>query len=212
MKKLILLTSLLTSTLSFSNLNDEFQSCDSAYQEANIVKSLIINRESVTAEDAQNAKNLLAKYNLLKQETPKTFNKMSTKMSSKIDSSVSFGETIAPSELEKIKKLTYGQLNHYVQTLLGLERLQNNDMEAAKAHLIDSCKMEGLSFDEKGPNLSLAKAILEADTEEGECLNHKAVQEFLSECQKHWYNKNAHSWNADLNNCEAPNMDSMLKN
>ena len=74
----------------------------------------------------------------------------------------------------------YGQAVHDGNMVLGLIALRNDDVRAAKRHLLESAKIKGSpTLSSFGPNMGLAKALLEKGERD-------AVLEYFEACRSFW--------------------------
>ena len=75
----------------------------------------------------------------------------------------------------------YGNAIHHGHRLLGLIALQREDLKGAQAHLLQSGRTNGSpQLNSFGPNMSLAKAYLEAGGDK------ETVLDYIDECSRFW--------------------------
>lgn len=79
----------------------------------------------------------------------------------------------------------YGNVLHEAHTILGRIALTSNDINAAKHHLLEAAKGPGSpQLNSFGPNMSLAKLLLEKEEPE-------VVLEYVDLCSQFWKDKSA---------------------
>ena len=97
-----------------------------------------------------------------------------------------------------------GEAVHYGNLLLGLMALKQGNIEAANKYLIESGKTTGSPrLDSRGPNMTLAKALLEKGQQE-------TVLEFLELCKKFWKGKQLRELKAAVKAGDTPNFGTNL--
>lgn len=91
-----------------------------------------------------------------------------------------------------------GKAVHDGNMVLGLVALNAGDIDKAKTHLLASAKVvDGPTITTSGPNMSLAKALLEKDEKE-------MVLEFFQLVSKFWKSEKLSTWIAEVKRDEIP--------
>jgi hypothetical protein len=100
----------------------------------------------------------------------------------------------------------YGNATHKINIIMGRIALQNGNISDAKMYLIEAGKTQGSpQLDSFGPNMSLAKELLEKDQK-------KVVLEYFDLCRIFWENDygKLNTWTENLEDGKMPDFGANL--
>jgi hypothetical protein len=104
------------------------------------------------------------------------------------------------------KNWNAGSLFYYGYLTKGMVAFKNGDTGKAVEFLLKSAETSGspsLDHFASGPNMSLAKALLDAGQKD-------AVIEFLGKCSKFWKNDQSEKWIAEIKDGKTPDFGRLL--
>jgi len=97
----------------------------------------------------------------------------------------------------------YGQAVHDINLVLGRIAVREGRLEDAKRHLLESVRTPGAAQMDYGPNMSLAKDLLE----KGE---RQVVLDYLAACKRFWNYRRLEEWSQQIREGKIPDFGANL--